>query len=338
VYLVPFCLALLVFDLRATKLRHLPTWGGIAAGSLAVLIGEMIVYGIINGDWLYRITATHNNYLMLPEFFFMEGTRFGFEKGTPFWKAVIKRVAVDGPTMIFFTPQFFFLPAFGAIATLHALYRRDSRAYFMAALFAVMVVSFNGLSVSLRGYQPMPLFTRYFYPICVPAAILTAGMLVSLLRSDEGIWHAVRKRAESVFWGGAMLLVLASTIAWLTFRHFRDDTGTWSAAEKHLAGVVSPKDKIHTDAISRNGLEFFWRYPAEMNISVYGEPGRPLTVSCGEYVLRNQSYSRWLTINYGMWLNFGGFEVPPAVQKPPDNWQVVWTNGNATFFKVACGG
>ena len=338
VYLVPFCAGLLVFDLRATKFRHLPTWAGIAAGSLAVLIGEMVAYGIYNGDWLYRATATYANYRMLPEFFFMEGTRFGFEKGMPFWKAVAKRVAIDGPAMIFFSPQLLFLPAFGAIATLHALYRRHRHAYFMAALFAVMVVTFDGLSVSLRNYQPLPLFTRYFYPICFPALILTAGMLASLLRPDEGLWNALRKRAEPVFWGGAVLLVLASTVAWLTFRHFRDYTGRWSAAEEHLAGVLSPKDTIHTDAISRNGLEFFWGYPAKMNVSPYGAPGRPVTVRCGDYVLRNLSYDRWLTVNYGMWLNVGGFEAPPVVQKPPESWRVVWTDGNATLFKVTCAG
>jgi hypothetical protein len=135
-----------------------------------------------------------------------------------------------------------------------------------------------------------------------------------------------------------MLVLLASTIAWLTFRHVRDYSGTWSAAEKHLAAALSPSEMIHTDPISRNSLEFFWRYPAKMNVSVYGEPGRPLTVRCDEYVLRNLSYDQWLTINYGMWLNLRGFEVPPAVRKPPENWHVVWTNQNATLFKIACGG
>jgi len=338
VYLVPFCLALIAFDLWATRFKRLPLWAGIAAGSLAVLAGEMVFYAINNGDWLYRLTAAHNDYKLYPEFFFREGARFGFEQGTPFWKAAMKRVAIDGPALIFFTPTFLFLPSFGAIAALHGLYRRDSRFYFMTGLLAVMVVMFNGFSVSLEGYQPLPLFTRYFYPICVPAVILTGGMLATLTGPQQGIWSAVRERAESVFWGGAILLVLASTMAWLTFRHFRDHAGTWSAAEKHLATVLSPNDVIHTDPISRNSLEFFWRYPARMNVSAYGEPGRPLTVRCGEYVLRNLSYDQWLTVNYGMWLNLRGFELPPIVQKPPENWQTLWTNRNATLFKVVCGG
>jgi len=335
VYFVPFCLALILFDLRNTKFKQLATWGGIAAGSLAVLVGEMFVYGINNGDWLYRLTAIHRNYQLYPEFFFVEGARFGFEAGTPFWKAVIKRIAIDGPALIFLTAHFLYLPLFGAIAALHGLYRRDSRFYFMAALFAVLVIMFNGFSVSLQNYQPLPLFSRYFYPICVPAVILTGGMLANLMRS-AGMVSVVRERPEPVFWGGIMILMLAALIAWSTFRQARDHAGTWSAAEKHLAGVLSPRDRIHTDVLSRNALEFFWGYPDEMNICVYGEPGQQLTVRCDEYVLKNRSYSKWLTANYGMWLTLRRFELPAIVQEPPENWRIQWTNQNATLFKVAC--
>jgi hypothetical protein len=195
---------------------------------------------------------------------------------------------------------------------------------------------FNGFSASLQSYQPLPLFSRYFYPICVPAVILTGGMLATLMRSAS-TGSVLRERPESLFWGGIMILIITALIAWSTFRQARDYKGTWSAAEKYLAGILSPKDRIHTDVISRNGLEFFWRYPEEMNISVYGEPGRPLVARCDEYVLNNPSYNLWLSTNYGSYWNMRGFELPTPVQKPPANWRVQWTNGNATLFKVVCG-
>lgn len=336
VYFVPFCLAVMVFDFRRTRFQRLGMWVGVAAGSLAVLTAEMLVYGVINGDWLYRFAAMNRNYHLYPEFFFTEGARFGYPAGTPFWKAVMKRIAIDGPAIIFLQPHFLYLPSFGAIAALYGWYRRDSRFYFMAGLFVVLAVMFNGFSASLQTYQPLPLFSRYFYPICVPAVILTGGMLASLTRSVDlgSVWQT---RPESFFWGGILIAALAGSAAWSTFRQFRDHKGTWSAAEKYLASVISPKDRVHADALSRNGLEFFWRYPGEMNVLVYGEPGRPIVVGCNDYVLKNRSYIEWLTANYGMWLTLRGFELPAVVQKPPENWRVQWTNDNATLFKVTCG-
>lgn len=335
VYFVPFCLALIFFDFRNTRFRELPTWAGLAVGSVAVLLGEMLVYGINNGDWLYRFTAIHKNYQQLPQFFFTEGAVFGYGAGIPFWKAVIKRIAIDGPAMIFLSASFLFLPSFGVVAALHGIYRRDRRFYFMAGLLAVLIIMSNFSSASLRHYQPMPLFTRYFYPICVPAVILTGGMVANLIHWGR-VRSVLRERPESLFWGVIVILLISMQIAWSTFRQFRDHTETWSAAEKYLSDVLLPKDRIHTDAISRNGLVFFWRYPDETNIVVYGKPGQPLIVGCNEYVLSNLSYNHWLTIRPGMWLNEEGFEVPTAVKAPPKNWRILWTNQNATLFKMVC--
>ena len=335
-FFAPFCLALILFDLRNSKFRQLATWSGVAVGSLAVLLGEGLFYAIINGDWLYRLTAMHNNYRLYPEYFYSEGARFGFEAGTPFWKAIIKRIAIDGPALIFLNAHFLFLPSFGALAALYGLYRRDSRFYFMAALFVMLVIMFNGFSASLKDYQPLPLFNRYFYAICVPAVILTGGMLAKLTMS-AGIGSALRERPESFFWGGIIILMLAAVIAWSTFRKFRDHDETWSAGERYLARVLSPKDRIHTDALSRYALEFFWRYPEKMNILVYGEPGYQLTIHCDDYVLRNHSYNRWLAVNRGTWLTLRGFEIPTVVKDPPRNWRIQWANQNTTLFRVGCG-
>jgi hypothetical protein len=161
-------------------------------------------------------------------------------------------------------------------------------------------------------------------------------MLASLLQSAD-MGKVVRDRPEAVFWGGIVILLLSGVIAWSTFRQARDYLQTWSAAERHLSRVLSPEDRIHTDILSRNALEFFWKYPDTMNISVYGTPGEQPVVRCDEYVLRNHGYNLWLSTNYGMWLTMGGFEVPANVKKPPENWRIQWTNQNATLFKVACG-
>ncbi len=335
VYFVPFCLALILFDLKKTGLRQVPTWLGIAAGSLLVLVGEMMAYAAITGDWLHRFNAIHKNYELYPEFFFTEGSRFGYEPGTPFWKAVIKRVAIDGPAIIFLQPHFLFLPAFGAVAALYGLYRRDDRFYYMGALMAVLVLMFNFFSVSLQNYQPMPLFSRYFYPICVPAVILTGGMVASLVQpfSLSTVW---RERPERVFWGGMTILILTAIVGWSTFRQARDWPGTWASAERYLAKVLTVDDRIHTDVISRNALEFFWRYPERMNISVYGEPGQQLHPQCNDYVLNNESYNQWLATNVGSFWAMRGFEAPASVKHPPDNWRVEWTNGNSTLYKIEC--
>jgi hypothetical protein len=160
-------------------------------------------------------------------------------------------------------------------------------------------------------------------------------MLATLVQSVS-LGTVVRERPDSFFWGGIMILLIATLVVWSTFRQFRDHVGTWAAGEKYLASVLSPKNRIHADILSRNALEFFWRYPDEMNVSVYGEPGQSIVVDCNDYVLRNLSYIQWLTTNYGMWLTLRGFELPAAVQNPPENWRIQWTNQNATLFKVVC--
>jgi hypothetical protein len=337
IYFAPFCLALILVDFRRTKFKRLPLWSGVAAASLAVLVGEMLVYRFKTGDLLYRFTAIQRNYELYPNFFFAEGSLgFGFKAGTSFWKAVVKRVALDGPAYMFLNEHSLYLPSFGALAALHGWYRRDSRFYFMAGLLVALAAMFNGFSASLRHYQPLPLFPRYFYPVSVPAVILTGGMVATLFRSLDfrTLWH---DRAESTFWGGAVVFVLVAIIGWSTFRLVRDKPGQWSKAEKYLVGIVSPEDRIHTDPISRNGLEFFWGYPDKMNVLVYGEPSQRNMVQCGDYVLRNRSYDAWLTSRPGMWLTMRGFELPTMVENPPEDWRIQWKDENATLFKVACG-
>ena len=336
VYFGPFCLILLGHDLLTDWRRYVSLWGGVAAGAIAVFAGELAFYAVRTGDWLYRFHTIEVNYRLYPQFFFNEGAKFGFEAGTPIWKAIAKRLFVEGPQAFFLSREILYLPAFGLVAAAWALYRRDRRFAFMSLLFGSLLLMFNFFSASLESYQPLPLFFRYFHPLVLAATILTGGLLATLLAP---LWSAAsrRERPESLFWGVTLAGVIAVAAGWSTFRMMRDETSKWAAAERTLAATLRPEDAIYTDALSRAGLEFFWHYPQTMNVVDLSRLPRDAAIPCGSYVLVNRSYRQWLVDNPGMWYTHEPYTEPEVVGAPPADWLATWTNGNATLYRVACG-
>jgi 4-amino-4-deoxy-L-arabinose transferase-like glycosyltransferase len=336
VYLIPFCAILLVMDFRKNWKESAPVWAGVALGSLAVLFAETVFYFVQTGDWFYRLHATEKNYDLYPEFFFAEGSRFGYEEGTSYLKAVLKRVLLTGPQTIFLNESFLYVPFFAALASLHAVYWRDSRFNFTMLLFWSLVLMFNFGTASLSSYQPLPLFGRYFHTLCIPAAILAGGLVGKLTAS---LWQRRREgRQEAVFWGAIVAATLTVVTLYSTFRLFRDQQPQWSSAEQSLASTIAPRDTVYTDPLSRAGLEFFWRYPQQMNVIDVDDMRDEAVLACNSYVLYNRDYADWLELNYGMWLTLDAFNAPGFFRNPPPNWERLWTNQNATLFRVRCVG
>lgn len=335
VYLAPFCLIVLCFDLKREFHRYVYLWGGVAAGALLVFGSEMIYYAATTGDWLYRFFIIERNYQLYPEFFFNEGATWGYEVGTPYWKAIVKRLFLEGPQAFFLTRDVLYLPLFGLIAATYALYVRDSRFYFLALLFATLLFMFNFFSASLSSYQPLPLFFRYFHSLCFVSVVLVGGLLDRLTVS---VWSQATRgpRPEALFWGLVLFFGIVVVAGWSTFRTARDRNTTWAAAERELAAIIQPSDRIYTDALSRAGLEFFWRYPATVDIVDIGEMQPDENVDCSGYVLINRSYINWLENNFGMWYTLAPFSLPPELREPPAQWEVSWTNGNAMLYRVQC--
>jgi hypothetical protein len=116
----------------------------------------------------------------------------------------------------------------------------------------------------------------------------------------------------------------------------RDQTTTWAGAERELAATLRPDDRVYTDALSRAGLEFFWKYPRTMGIVNLGAMRPEDEIPCNSYVLLNNSYIDWLVDNFGMWYTLTPFTMPDEARDPPPNWSQTWTNGNAALYQVAC--
>ena len=335
IYFAPFCAMLLLYDLLRERQRLLPLWGGVAAGSILVFGAEMIYYASATGDWLYRFFIIERNYQLYPEFFFNEGAQWGYEVGTPYWKAVFKRLFLEGPVTFFLRDDYMYLPTIGLIASAYGLYKRDLRFYFVIVLFASLLFMFNFFSASLENYQPLPLFTRYSHSLCFVGVVLTAGLLHKLVvpALANATW---KQRPDNLFWGAVVAVFLCIAAGWTTFRKARDTSGTWASAERYLAGVIRPEDRVYTDALSRSGLEFFWKYPQSMNVTNIDDLALDATIPCDSYVLLNDKYSNWLTTNFGMWYTFEPFELPDVARNPPDFWERTWTNGNARLYSVSC--
>lgn len=334
-YLAPFCLILLCYDLSKDWRRYAFLWSGVCIGSLLVFGSEMAFYAAAKGNALYRFHMIETNYQLYPQFFFNEGARWGYEAGTPFWKAVAKRLLLEGPSTFFLSRDYMYLPFFGLIASAYALYKKDSRFYFQILLFGSLLFMFNFFSASLESYQPLPLFTRYSHSLAFVGAVLTGGLLSKLMCPSLSR-SAIKNRPEGLFWGAALTSIIVIAAGWSTFRLIRDTTTTWSTAERELAKVIGPEDRIYTDPLSRAGLEFFWKYPLTMNVIDVREVSRGETVGCGSYVLTNDSYTKWLVNNYGMWYTLEPFTLPEIVRNPPAEWERSWSDGNATLYHVGC--
>ena len=331
-YLVPFCVVLCVIMLKENLGRNGPTWIGIAIGSLGIVLAEMILYHYLAGDLLFRFNEMERNYLQLKNGFFTEGSRWGWQLGDSYLRALSKRLLLTGPKTIFLNSYFLFMPLFGLIASFHALYWKD-RSFFIPALWLLTVCAmFNFSSSSLSHYTPLALFERYLYPICLPSVVLTAGLLRRLI-SFSGKPFTMMDR-EKLFWGAMLLIFIILIGGYQTFRSIRDigRIRALTSEVRVISNLLKPWERIYTDPISQRGLEFFWKYDERINIIDF-EGMSIKQIPPKSFVLTNRWYADWLNINAGMWLSdISGYKRPEFFRNPPPSWKVIWGNDNAKLY------
>jgi len=100
-YLVPFCIVLLIFSVRKNRKAGLSLWAGVATLSLGVIVIEMIAYYYLRGDFLFRFHEIERSYIQTKSYLFFEGSRFGWPVGSSHLKAILKRLLIEGPKFIF---------------------------------------------------------------------------------------------------------------------------------------------------------------------------------------------------------------------------------------------
>ena len=336
-YLLPFSLALLAITIRKDFRRNITVWAGVATGAFAILSIETIAYYISTGDWLFRFHQIERNYQQLENGFFIEGSKFGWPKGTSYAKALIKRLFISGPDTIFLNIQFLFTPLIGIIATLYARYWND-KAYFIPSLWLItLIFMFNFSSSSTSSYTPLALFERYLYLIYFPAIVLTAGFIDKLLFNRKKEKNEDEIAKERFFWGAIIVLffLLVAGYQTLSYLRYAKNSHGWADEGKAVSNILKPSDRIYTDVLNIKALEFYWGYPQKMEAVDFEGMDSLEKIAAGSFILIHPTAINWLDVNAGMWLSKGNVYLKPLFYNNiPSSWKVVWQNEIATLYRV----
>ena len=333
-YLAPFCLAYMAISFKRDGRPALILWVGVAAGSLGILLGEMIAYQLAPGDPLFRFHEIERNYRQLENGFFTEGSDFGWQKGESYARALAKRLFVSGPAMLLLDYEFLFLPLIGLIAAFHGWYTKD-RSFLIPSLWLVsLLLMFNFSSTSLSSYMPVALFHRYFYLIIFPSVVLVSGLIGKLVFEGPGAPPAVVQR-ERRFWGVLLAIILLLTGGYLLQSAYRSSVSTWASEVRTLGSIVKPSSRLFTDTLSIRGFEFFLGYPGKTGWTDFADVRSPSEIQPGSLVLVNKAYIEWLNRNGGMWLSpRAGYQKHDFYDRPPPSWKMIWKSGNASLYQV----
>jgi 4-amino-4-deoxy-L-arabinose transferase-like glycosyltransferase len=332
-YFVLTCAVFMIMSLKRSFKSGAALWTGVIIGSLLILLGEMIVYQNVMGDWLFRFHEIERNYHQWENGFFSEGSDFGWPKGGSHTIALIKRIVITGPAFILLNSQFIFLPLLGIIASIHALYWKD-RAFVLPSVWLItLLLMFNCSSSSVTSYSPLPLFNRYFYPILFPAIVLTSGLLGNLICHDHETAGSIHR--ERRFWGVMLISFLVLIGGGQLYWQERTPL-TWTSEVRAIGSIVKPSSYFYSDILTIRGLEFFSGYPAYTAWIDFEELKSMEEMQPGSLVLVNRRYIAWLNKNGGMWLSKrSGYKKHEFYDHPPQSWKRIFENENAVLYEVS---
>ncbi len=332
-YLAPFCAALMVLTLRNRGSSMLYVWGGVAAGSLPILLGEMITYHGIAGDFLFRFHAAERDYHQNAKYFFAEGSDFGWKAGDSRTHALVNRLFVSGPAAIFVNRSMLFMPTIGLVAMLYAWLRRDRSFLVPAVWLWTLVLMFNFSSSSTTSYAPLVLLERYMYPIFFPSIVLVSGFFAKtiVLRHEPARREIPILRLAGALTAVCLLWIGGKDVA-LAFKY----PPTWWLKDVRIVkAYVTPDSSVYADTLSLRAFEFFEGYPKTTAWTDFERLGSPEELPPGSLVVVNNQFIQWLDSHGGIWgSRTSGYRQFPFYSAAPRSWTRLWQNGNLSLYRV----
>jgi 4-amino-4-deoxy-L-arabinose transferase-like glycosyltransferase len=271
---------------------------GVAVGFGVVLGIEAAAYTWHLGNPLYHFHAIERHSPFATPWFWQIDSS---------WAQLGARLFRDGPETILLSTRFGLVTVVAVLAVSYAVFQGWRAPAFVGVWFVYHALVFNFGSHSLRSYMPLPTADRYLWALLLPAVLLTAAFLDRLVkeRKNDVRW----KERDSVFWAGALAVVLALGFAHGIYRNFKEENKY--RVEKTLSRMLSPDTAVLSDGLSLSGLRFYWAYPDRTRLVEFrGMPAKD--ISKAAYVLVNPNRAAVLVQQGWIPPEFLHGEVPKA--------------------------
>ena len=325
VYLVPFVVLWLAVAIRRDR-SQLMALAGLGVASMGVFVAEVVTYGVLMEQPLFRFHEMERNAAMTSMHFFGENSPRGYASGE-YLSRVWERLALNGPRDLLFHPEFAYLPALALLAVGYAAFRRLERFAVPGAWLACLLLLFNFGSTSLSSYSPLVVHTLQIYLLLLPSVVVFAGFIVSLLPEDLRLLTRKGLTGERFFWAGAM-----ATLVCVVFlvQGIRGSTKTQcSPAERALAADlrdVPPQVPLYTDSRSASVLEFFFGYPAQPRARDF-RAMKETELPPGSLVFFHPARADKLHSWYK-------YPLPSFYTSVPGTWKQVWAEEGAFLYQT----
>ena len=319
-FLVPF-LGLYALVLVLRDRRHFWPLAAMALGGAVVLGTEFLYYHWQTGDALWRVHQVEQNQAAV--FRFGPHALNRLADGLSYRPEQLRdRLLVSGPQALLLDPWHGLLPLAGLLVALWAAIRRDGRLAFPAAWTGCLLLVFNFAPCSLKTYLPLPILTRYPYPVLLPAALAVAGFADARL---AGRWGGWLRRRFALLLCGLLAVALAGTLLAGQMLERRGKRPRCPAA-RAVAARLAPQDVLYTDWRNRGAIQFFLGFRRDGDIRGLSQiqDAQPQTPSL---VLLDRDmaflYSRPEAAFEGWYQG-----------KTPPNWKLVWSGWRAKLYRV----
>jgi hypothetical protein len=292
----------------------------VFAGWLAVGFG--VVLGLESGLYAWYLSDPLHHFHAIERHSRHPSATPWFWPADASWAQLGARLFRDGPQTILLSTRFGLVTAVGALAVCYALFKGLRSYAFVGAWFVYHALVFNFGSHSLRSYMPLPTSDRYLWPLLLPAMLLTAAFMNSLVESRPkgSRWRG----SDNVFWAATLAVVLVLGFAHGFYRNLKEERAF--GVEKTLSRMLSPETPIFSDGLTLAGLSFFWAYPERTRSVEFGAM-RTKDIPDGGYVLVNPRRAAILVQQHWKPPEFFYEEVPVT-------WERKWEGSGARLYRV----
>lgn len=322
---VAYILVFVAVYLLIIAIKHPRQWAlaipiGLVLGAIVLI--ECMAYLAIQGDFLYRLHMTTENFRKC-EAAFVLGVGGKYLQSHALVD-LLDRILISGPKLIFMHPSYARITCLAALGVVFALIKRVDKMGFPCLWFVCVLLIFNFGSTSLSSYQPLVLAYRYLYPLMFPAVLVTSGLIYYLLTSDS--LHSKKFYLQS---SRILAVVILLVAAWFSARgiHANYLRASSNSIIRGIAKQLRSADRIYSDHRTIRNLNFFWNYPDNSNTVNFGG----LTssqIGPDSYVLINRPRILYANRAYG-------YPMPEFFEKAPEHWKKVIGNSKYTVYFVS---